>query len=215
MSRCARISSKFATTYEPIRQRGIKVGSQLGLNGKTGKVCVSATKKKKKKKNPEIGRAIPDTTDRTIPPADPALAKLEELLEVFDDLSAKRETVGAVPELSRSTKKAARLVEELGTVYKFDSIRLPHSDNQRGVKSFSELKSAIVIAYQYYERLEFYLTAKGMDYLRGVVQDQAKWFGGEEGLISLKHNFGERIDPLAAVRYTFEDDNYLSWAEKI
>jgi hypothetical protein len=162
----------------------------------------------------EIGRAIPDTTDRAIPPADPALAKLEELLEVLDDLSPKRETVGAVPELSRLTKKAARLVEELGIVYKFDSIRLPHSDNQRGVKSFSELKSAIVIANQYYERLEFYLTSEGRDYLRGVVQDQAKWFGGEEGLISLKHNFGERIDPLAAVRYTFEDDNYLSWAEK-
>jgi hypothetical protein len=161
------------------------------------------------------GRALPEETDRAIPDADPSLAKLRELLNVLGKLFEKQETVADVPELSRLTKEAARLAEELGKVYKFDSIRLPESGVQRGVKGFSEIRSAIVISSEYFERLDFYSKPEGKDYLRGVVQDhKAKWFAGEEGLVNIKdHNYGERIDPLAAVRSDFEYRHYLTWAE--
>jgi hypothetical protein len=167
----------------------------------------------------DLSLAARTQADRAIPDADPSLTKLRELLRVLNQLFMHdEETVASVPEQSRLTKEAARIANELGTLYRFDSIRLPSPDEdggKRGVKGFSEIRSAIVIVSEYFERLNFYSKPEGKDYLRGVVQDyRAKWFAGEEGLVNIKdHQYGERIDPLAATRSDFKYGPYLRWAQ--
>jgi hypothetical protein len=150
-----------------------------------------------------------------IPDADPALTRLKELLAVLDQIFIREpETVATVAELSRLTKQAVRIVDELGQVYKFDSIQLPATNEfspDRGVKGFSEIRSAIVIVSKFFARLEFYSTTNGKAYLRGVVEEDT---AGEDGLINVKgHHYEERIDPLAATRFEFKYGHYLWWAQ--
>jgi hypothetical protein len=149
-----------------------------------------------------------------IPDADPALTRLKELLAVLSQIFIREpETVATVAELSRLTKQAVRIADELGQVYKFDSIRLPGPDAHgpdHGVRGFGEVRSAIVIASKFFARLEFYSTTNGKAYLRGVVQEDPP---GEEGLVNVKgHHYDERIDPLAALRLSFAYGPYLKWA---
>jgi hypothetical protein len=146
--------------------------------------------------------------------ADPALTRLKELLAVLSQIFIREpETVATVAELSRLTKQAVRIADELGQVYKFDSIRLPGPDAygpDHGVRGFGEVRSAIVIASKFFARLEFYSTTNGKAYLRGVVQEDPP---GEEGLVNVKgHHYDERIDPLAALRLSFAYGPYLKWA---
>jgi hypothetical protein len=149
-----------------------------------------------------------------IPDADPALTRLKELLAVLNQIFIREpETVATVPELSRLTKQAVRIADELGQVHKFDSIQLPATNEfgrDRGAKSFSEIKSAIVIVSKFFARLEFYSTTEGKDYLRGVVQEDTP---GEDGLVNVKvHHYEERIDPLVARRTDFNYGRYVRWA---
>ena len=126
------------------------------------------------------------------------------------------ETAATVAELSRLTKEAIRIADELGTVYKFDSIQLPAPNeygHSRGVKRFSEIRSAIVIASKYFDRLSFYSTSEGKDYLRGII-GVGLAEASEGGLVNIKeHQYGERIDPLAAMRSDFKYRPYLEWAK--
>jgi hypothetical protein len=150
-----------------------------------------------------------------IPDADPALTRLKELLAVLNQIFIREpETVATVAELSRLTKQAVRIVDELGQVYKFDSIQLPATNEfgpDRGVKGFSEIRSAIVIVSKFFARLEFYSTTNGKAYLRGVVEEDT---AGEDGLVNVKgHHYEERIDPLAATRFEFKYGHYLWWAQ--
>ena len=154
--------------------------------------------------------------DRAIPDADPSLTRFKALLAVLDQVfRLDPETAATVADLSRLTKEAVRIADELGTAHKFDSIQLPAPDGSglRGVKRFGEIRSAIVIASKYFERLSFYSTSEGKDYLRGVIG--AKLTEAEEGgLVNIKdHHYGERIDPLAAMRSDFNYGHYLKWAE--
>ena len=153
------------------------------------------------------------------PPPDPALAKLNDLLRVLNQIFAyeHNKTVAAVPDLSRLTKEAADLAVELGRDYKFDHIELPTViprglDDIKGAKGFDRVKEAIILSYRYFGTLEYYLTRAGKDYLRGVVRDKSEELGDAEGLVNLKHNFGERIDPLVGVRQPMDWDRYLKWA---
>ncbi len=82
-------------------------------------------------------------------------------------------------------------------------------------KGFDKIKREITLAAKYFERLAFYLTPEGKNYLRGVVQDQSAEWNGEEGLVNVKdHHYGERLDPLVAVRLgEFSYKKYLRWAQ--
>ena len=103
-------------------------------------------------------------------------------------------------------------------VYRFGSIQLPKA-NSLDVKvnnGFDKIKNEITLAAKFFERLAFYLTPEGKDYLRGVVQDQSTEWAGEGGLVNVKaHQYKERMDPLVAVRgghWTYEE--YLAWAQR-
>ncbi len=59
-------------------------------------------------------------------PSDPSLARLKDLLSVLGWVFVyKKETVANVSTLARFAKDAVGIANELGVVYRFDSIQLP------------------------------------------------------------------------------------------
>ncbi|MGD9885158.1 MAG: hypothetical protein AB7U95_34170 [Reyranella sp.] len=140
-----------------------------------------------------------------------SLGRLDELIKALNDASLVQESARNVGRLALQMRKCKSIVKDLEITHKFSSIRLVRVG--KNALEFSRIRECIELASNYYERLAYYQTREGKDFLRGVTsvgQDLDK--GGDVAVRD--HHFDERIDPLAVLRWWDFGKAFVSFAQK-
>jgi len=153
----------------------------------------------------------PESEKPTGPPTDSMLKRLDELIAALDQAASLKEGVDTVERLARLTRECQTIVLDMESRFKFNAIKLPQGKNS--AVDFSKIRGCIQLTSRYYDRLAFYRTDEGKNYLRGVVS--VKTTLDSEGDVAVRdHHFDERLDPLASVRDWKYKQQYLPWADK-
>lgn len=144
-------------------------------------------------------------------PADPMLQRLDDLIRALAAACTIKEGVDTVERLARRMRECETIVLDMESRLQFNSIKLAFGKNSS--VDFSKIRGCIQLANRYYERLVFYKTDAGKEYLKGVASVKLEL--DREGDVAVRdHHFDERIDPLAAVRSWSYKREYLPWANK-
>lgn len=144
-------------------------------------------------------------------PVDPMLKRLDEFTRALSEACTVKEGVDTVERLALRMQECEKIVLDMETRLKFNQVRL--ALGQTGSVDFSKIRGCIQLANRYYDRLKFYKTDEGKNYLKGVAS--VKLDLDQEGNVAVRdHHFDERIDPLAAVRNWSYMRDYLPWASR-
>jgi hypothetical protein len=82
-----------------------------------------------------------------------------------------------------------------------------------GVK-FSDIRKRIAQAFRWYERLSFYMTPEGKNYLRSVVEVRSEGTGVDTKIHLAPHKFHENINPIPLSKLEWSYAHYLRWVEE-
>lgn len=139
------------------------------------------------------------------------LERVDDLINGLEEASSIPERVDTVEKLAATMGRCQTIALELTSRYKFDQLKLVTGKDS--ALPFSKIRGSIQLAHRYYERLAYYKTAAGKNYLKGVVSVTADL--DQEGDVAVReHHFDERIDPLASVRSWHSTALYLPWAKE-
>jgi hypothetical protein len=143
-------------------------------------------------------------------PADPMLARLDELISALNEASALKEGADTVEQIALRMRKCRGIVFDLETRFKFGSIKL--APYRTGVVDLGNILGCVELAIRYYERLAFYKTAEGKKFLKGAaVRHPENTYAGNVGVRS--HHFEEVVDPLVGMR-PWNAEEYFGWAKE-
>ena len=99
----------------------------------------------------------------------------------------------------------------------FDQLNLDmtyESNRSIGLK-FSEIRNEVVLVWKWYDRLNYYLTPDGKNYLRGV-RDVRRSGSGDDARVHLfDHQIGENINPLASNADLWFGPDYEKWSNDL
>lgn len=140
--------------------------------------------------------------------------RLDEFMAALARASGTRESAQSVGPLAIQMQACLHIAKDLEANYKFDSIKL--SGNKRQQLSFRRLRECVELAGAFYERLAYYQTREGVNFLKGAVDTTKQMhLDREKGDVPVRiHHFDERLDPLAGLRSWDYRQNYLVWAKK-
>ncbi|MGH8012924.1 MAG: hypothetical protein ACREQ4_10530 [Candidatus Binataceae bacterium] len=167
---------------------------------------------------PQPGFATPSFT---IPSSDPLLTTMDRLLATLRQVCAKKESKANLKELADLLKSADQDADRLANTFGMSKVALadvPKRSFMDSGDTFSYVRDRIGLAFQWYERLAFYLTQKGKDYLRNVVEVRSKGDGDDLKIHLFEHQFHENINPLSfnrVPRQNWSWEGYLEWVSEL